>query len=242
MSNDTKAAVSVRAWDIPTRAFHWALVFCILSAWASEEFVTQLGDGALRWHRWNGMAILVLLVFRLLWGFFGASTARFASFLSWPWTAAGYGLDLLRGRDRHFLGHNPLGTYMILALFGAVGAQALLGLFTVDWDAGGGHFGPLYKLVGEPMSRWLSKWHVWGFKRVLLPLIGLHILANAMYGIVKKDPLIRAMITGRKPAGRYEDGAEAVVAAGSGLRAALCLVAAIVAVFGTIVLLGGKLT
>ena len=241
MSNDPNSAASVRAWDIPTRAFHWALVFCIISAWVSFEYADKLGDDSLRWHRWNGLGVVVLLVFRVLWGLFGASTARFANFLRWPWSAAAYGLDLLRGRDRHFLGHNPLGSYMILALLAVVGAQAVLGLYSYEPDDYQTAFGPLSNLISEGAAKSVTAWHKWAFKRVLLPLIGLHIIANVLYGMLKKDPLIRAMVTGRKPRADYEDGAEAGIEPESGRRAALCLVAAIALVFGAIALAGGKL-
>jgi cytochrome b len=123
---------SVKAWDWPTRAFHWTLVFCIVSAWASFKLADRIGDPTLIWHRWNGYFILILLVFRLIWGFVGSSTSRFTAFVTWPWNALTYGLDMMRGKKRPFLGHNPLGTWMILALLAAVGIQGSLGLFSLE--------------------------------------------------------------------------------------------------------------
>jgi len=61
-------------------------------------------------------------------GFVGAPAARFSRFLAWPWTAAGYAIDLLRGRERHYLGHTPLGAYMILAMLVTGATMATLGL------------------------------------------------------------------------------------------------------------------
>jgi cytochrome b len=230
----------VGAWDLPTRLFHWTLVACIASAWVSFRYAEAFGDHLLKWHRWNGYAILILLIWRVIWGFAGSSTSRFASFLTWPWTAARYGLDLLRGRDRHFLGHNPLGTYMILALLAVVGTQGVLGLFTVEHNDSGA-YGPLYRIVSEATYKKLSHWHLWAFYWLLLPLVALHVTANVLYGVIKKDPLIRAMVTGRKPAGAYEDGATISPVDRPLLRAALCLVMAIVVFFGGIIVLGGKL-
>jgi cytochrome b561 len=88
----------VRAWDLPTRLFHWLLVLLVLLSWATWRYSEALGDPALKLHRWNGHAILVLVVWRVLWGLFGSSTSRFSAWLWWPWTAAGYGFRLLRGR------------------------------------------------------------------------------------------------------------------------------------------------
>src|SRR3954451_15056812 len=109
----------VRVWDAPTRIFHWLLAALVLVAWASWRYSESLGDHTLALHRWNGHAILVLIVFRVLWGFAGSSTSRFRAWLWWPWTAISYALRLLRGETPLYLSHNPLGSYMILALLGA---------------------------------------------------------------------------------------------------------------------------
>ncbi len=228
---------TVRAWDWPTRAFHWALVFAIVSAWASFRLADRIGDPTLIWHRWNGYFILVLIVFRLIWGFVGSSTSRFAAFVTWPGSAARYGLDLASGRDRKFLGHNPLGAWMILALLGAVAVQGVLGLFSLEHNELVA--GPLKRLVAHETSEKITKWHVWGIN-VIMALAALHILANLLYGLVKKDPLIRAMVTGRKPAEAYEDQREAEIVSGVGVRALVCLLLAAGIVFGGIIALGGR--
>ncbi|RTL61393.1 MAG: hypothetical protein EKK41_27445 [Hyphomicrobiales bacterium] len=232
-------AETVRAWDLPTRLFHWALVAAIFMSWASWRYSEAIGDFTLKIHRWTGMTILVLLVFRLLWGIFGGSTSRLSHLFNWPWTAAGYGLDVLRGRSRHYLGHNPMGSYMILALFSAVAVQAGLGLFSVehnDLTAG-----PLYRLVSEETREAVTHWHGRWFYFVLLALIPVHILVNIAYGVLKGDPLVRAMVTGTKPRGDYVDAPEAVIGPGTGVRALICLVIAAVIVFGGIFAAGGKM-
>ncbi len=76
---------------------------------------------------------------------------------------------------------------------------------------------------------------------LLLPLVALHITVNALYGLVKKEPLIRAMITGRKPAEPYADAPEAVIAPRPLARAAACLGIAALIVLGSILALGGRL-
>lgn len=235
---DAVAKTSVRVWDWPTRAFHWLLVFCILSAWASHQFAPKLGDLTLKWHRWNGYAILVLLVFRLLWGLVGSSTARFANFVRGPVFTLSYALDFARGRKRHFLGHNPLGTVMILALLAFVGVQGVLGLFTLEHNEIVA--GPLKRLIDDQTTEWVSKLHVKLFDYLLI-VIAIHILANTAYTLFFKDPLIPAMITGRKPADTYEDAPEAVIDRGVSMRALFCLLAAIIFVFGGITLAGGRI-
>lgn len=231
-------AGSVRAWDWPTRAFHWALVFGIISAWASFKLADRIGDPTLIWHRWNGYFILVLIVFRLIWGFVGSSTSRFSAFVKWPWTALRYGGDLLRGKERRYLGHNPMGTWMILALLGAVSVQGVLGLFSLEHNEIVA--GPLKRLIAHETSEAITKLHVQGIN-VILAMVALHITANVLYGVVKKDPLIRAMVTGSKPAEPYEDEREAVIRPGVTLRAIVCFGVAAAIVFGTITALGGRI-
>lgn len=233
------SSVKVRVWDLPTRLFHWALVIAIATAWASWRYAEVIGDPTLKLHRWTGMSILVLLVFRLLWGFVGSSTSRLSQLFSWPWTAAGYARDLLLGRSKHYLGHNPLGSYMVLALLAAVAVQAGLGLFTVEHNDITA--GPLYRLISEESREWVSRWHNRWFDWVLLILIPLHILANIGYALVKRDPLIRAMVTGRKPAADYADASEAQVASHAGIKAIVCLMLAAAIVFGGIFAAGGKM-
>jgi cytochrome b len=229
----------VRVWDSPTRLFHWLLALLVLSAWASWRYSEVLGDHTLTLHRWIGHAILVLIVFRLLWGFAGSSTSRFSAWLAWPWSAAGYAFRLLRGETPLYLSHNPLGSYVILAMLGAVGTQATLGLFTVEHNDVTA--GPLYRLVSEERQKVIADWHRWLFYWVILGLVALHVVANFWYGLAKKEPLITAMITGKKPDAAYEDASEAVLVQRPLVRGFICLLIAAALVFGTIFALGGKM-
>ncbi|MDX2155939.1 MAG: cytochrome b/b6 domain-containing protein [Hyphomicrobiaceae bacterium] len=223
----------VMAWDLPTRLFHWTLVVLIPMAWVSRRY----GDAGLVWHTWNGYAILVLVVWRLLWGFAGSSTSRFAAFAYWPWTAARYALDFALRRPRPFLGHNPLGGLVVFVLLGLIGLQGALGLFSYDdHDSLAG--GPLSARVADEVWGAATQWHILLFD-VMLAAIALHVLANILYLVWKGENLPRAMITGRKPSKPFEDEAEARIVGGG--RALLCLVAAAAIVFGGVLAGGGKL-
>jgi cytochrome b len=224
---------SVRAWDLPTRLFHWSLVTLIVLAYVSRHW----GDAGLVWHKWNGYAILVLVVWRLLWGVVGSSTARFTSFFYGPVAAIRYGLDFVLSRPRHFLGHNPLGGSVVLVMLAFVGVLGTLGLFAYDdHDALTG--GPLSSRASEEFVAFATKWHLLLFD-VLLWVIALHILANILYLLWKRENLIKAMITGRKQVQTYEDEHEADIA--SPWLALGCLVVAAVIVLGGITAAGGKL-
>ena len=223
---------TVKAWDAPTRLFHWALVVLIGMAWVSRKY----GDAGLVWHTWNGYSILILIVFRILWGLVGGSTARFTSFMHGPITAAIYGKDFLLRRPRYFLGHNPLGSVMVYALLLIVATQAIFGLFSYDdHDSIAG--GPLSGKASEAWVAFFTSWHIRIFDYLLI-MIGLHVFASLLYYVWKRENLPKAMITGRKPRLPYEDEAEAQF--GGPLRALACLVLAAVIVLGGVWVAGGK--
>jgi cytochrome b len=229
---------TVVAWDLPTRIFHWLLVALVAAAWGSYEYSEALGDPVLKWHRWIGLMILSLLVWRLLWGLFGSATSRFANFVPSPRAVARYAYSASAGREPKYLGHNPLGSAMILALLGLLTIQALLGLVTVehnDLTAG-----PLYLFLSEVNRKLATSWHKFLFEGVTLWLIGAHILANIVYAVRRSEPHLMAMITGRKPQCDYADGAGTFVVPRPLLRAGLLLAISALIVFGGIWMLGGK--
>ena len=158
------------------------LAALIAFSWWSAEY------HHMDWHIWSGCAVLTLLIFRLLWGFVGGSTARFASFVRGPRAIAGY----LRG-NWEGIGHNPLGALSVLALLGALAVQVGLGLIAEDED--GIVTGPLYRLVKVDTSDWARELHEYWFY-VILALIALH-LAAILYYHLRGRRLMSGMISGR---------------------------------------------
>ena len=155
--------------------------------------------------------------------------------MRWPWQAVGYAIGFVRGKPKQYLGHNPLGGWVVLLMLGLLAFQGISGLFSNDDVLAEG---PLVSLVSYDTSAYISKLHLRNFD-LLLIVIGLHIAANVIYLWWKKIDLIRPMISGVKPVEEFADMAEARF--GSGLVAVLCLLAAAALVLGTIKLLGGSL-
>jgi len=207
-SDDPAAPVKAPIWDLPTRLFHWLLVALIaFSWWTAEEHYDDL-------HIWSGIAVLTLLIFRVLWGFFGSSTARFASFVRGPKAVVGYVQGTWKG-----IGHNPLGALSVVALLGMVSIQVSLGLFASDED--GIMQGPLARFIGFDAQEQVTDLHEDLFN-VLLVLIGLHVAAILFYRLRGKS-LLKPMITG---SGEIEPGVEPMQPA-KWWAALLCLVVAI---------------
>ena len=198
----------VAIWDLPTRLFHWLLVILIgFSWWTAEYHYDDL-------HIWSGIAVLSLLIFRILWGIVGSSTARYASFVRGPKAVFGYLQGSWRG-----IGHSPLGALSVVALLVMIGIQVGLGLFASDED--GIMQGPLARLVSIDAGDWAREWHEELFN-VLLALIGLHVAAIVFYRLRGKK-LVGPMITGR---GQLEPGVQPM-RPGKWWAAVLCLVIAI---------------
>jgi cytochrome b len=170
-------------WDLPIRLVHWLLAGLIAFSWWS---VTNHHTD---WHIWSGCAILTLLIFRLLWGFVGSSTARFSSFVRGPRVIA----DYLRGKWTG-IGHTPLGALSVLAMFLAVAVQVGLGLISQDED--GIYAGPLNRLVSSDTSDKARDIHELWFN-VVLGLIILHVAAIVYYRVFRSQKLTKPMITGR---------------------------------------------
>ena len=180
-------SLRLRVWDLPLRLFHWALVVLIGFAWWSVE------THHLDWHKTAGSLIAGLLVFRLWWGILGGSTARFSDFVRGPGTLWRYLFS--KQKPDISTGHNPLGALSVIALLVLCLAVICFGLFAVDTD--GLESGPLSDLVDFDQGRLASKLHGLAFEGLQI-LVVLHLAAIAFYALVKKQPLVRAMITGRK--------------------------------------------
>ncbi|HEX3424015.1 MAG TPA: cytochrome b/b6 domain-containing protein [Sphingomicrobium sp.] len=176
----------MRVWDVPVRLVHWLLALLIgFSWWSVHHHHTD-------WHIWSGCAVLTLLVFRILWGFVGSSTARFSSFVPGPRSLRNYWSGRWSG-----IGHNPLGALSVLALLGAVVIQVGLGLISQDED--GIYMGPLARLVSSDTSDRARDIHALWFN-VILALIVLHLAAIIFYRL-RGRKLTLAMITGRAAIG-----------------------------------------
>jgi cytochrome b len=184
----------IRVWDVPVRLFHWALVILITTSYLTA----QVGGDWMQLHFWSGYAILTLVLFRIVWGFVGSTTARFSDFVKGP-SAALRHIAELAGADRpREAGHNPLGGAMVVVLILAVLAQAVAGLFAADTDMGTVN-GPLTRLVSDKFIDGATAFHEF-WVNVLLVLVALHVLAAIAYLVWKRQNLIGAMIHGHKPA------------------------------------------
>jgi cytochrome b len=168
----------VRVWDPLVRMFHWGLVAAFLAAWATGDEMKQV-------HVMAGFCVIALVAFRIAWGFIGTKHARFTNFVRGPRMVTGYLRDTATLRARRYLGHNPAGGAMIVALLimlSIIGGTGFMMTTDAFWGVA-----------------WVQDIHEAAVS-LTLGLIVLHVLGVIVASYEHGENLIRAMITGRKRA------------------------------------------
>lgn len=172
----TNISPTVRVWDPLVRLFHWSLVGAFVIAWATGDELQAL-------HELAGYAIVGLLIMRVIWGFVGTVHARFSDFVHRPSTVIGYLVDTLRLRAKRYLGHNPAGGAMVIALLVMLAITCATGiLMTTDAFWG---------------IEWVEEIHEFAANLTVV-LVGLHLVGVFVASVEHRENLVKAMITGRK--------------------------------------------
>ena len=192
---------AVRVWDLVVRFGHWLLVACVLTAWFSEGKPIWLHSSA-------GYGVAIVLALRILWGFIGTRHARFRDFVRPPRAALAYLKDLLARRPTHYLGHNPAGGLMIVALLLALAGTAGTGMVLYDANSGKGPVAAARMWMNEVPAgtrheRDKKAVHFWKevhelFANTTMLLVVLHIGGVLASSVAHRENLVRAMLTGRK--------------------------------------------
>jgi cytochrome b len=195
----------VKVWDLPTRLFHWALAALVLLSYLTGELggfdfvmpVTNDLIANMTVHMYSGLAILTLVLFRVVWGFLGSTTARFSDFVAGPGAIFRYLGGLTQKAVKFTAGHNPAGGAMVVLILLLLLVQAGTGLFAKEDDFFG-VAGPLNGLISEDAAKIITNRHkqVW---EIIEVLVIVHIAANVFYWLALKQNLIVAMFTGKKP-------------------------------------------
>ena len=210
---------TVKVWDIWVRIFHWSLVVLFVVAYftAEEENV---------WHIYSGYAVLGLVIFRVLWGIVGSKYARFSDFIYSPIQVIQYLQGMVAGTPEYYLGHNPLGGWMTVALVAGLLVVSVTGLKLYAIEEGRGplagadqlmvidnvyadrnededegeeeeHQGRKHDNGEEDEDEMWEELHEVS-TNITLFLIGLHILGVFISSLLHHENLVKAMITGNK--------------------------------------------
>lgn len=167
---------TVKVWDPIVRVFHWSLATLFLVAYLTGDEVEQV-------HIAAGYTIAGLVAFRIVWGFVGPAHARFSNFVYPPRAILAYLRDVALLRAPRYLGHNPAGGAMIVALLVMLIGTSITGyMMTTDayWGAKG------VEEVHEV------------FANLTVGLVVFHVLSVLMASFEHRENLVKSMITGRK--------------------------------------------
>ncbi len=173
-------------WDLPTRLFHWLFAGGFIAA---AVIALGLGEDSplFPYHGIIGLALGLMLVLRVAWGFVGSRHARFGSFAYGPGAVAGYLKGVVTGRGGgtwggvggRYAGHNPGSAYAIFAML-----ALMLGLAVTGVMLGRGNEG--VKDVHEVLVY------------AMIAVVGAHVLGVILHTLRRRENLTAGMVHGRK--------------------------------------------
>ncbi len=186
------ATTQIKVWDPLVRVFHWSLVIAFFTAYFTEDDLLQV-------HVWAGYAVLALVLWRLLWGVIGTAHARFTDFVIRPSAVISYLKDVVVLRAKRYIGHNPAGGVMVIALLVALLLATVSGLAVYGADQGAGPLAAWMTGFGEEGEDVLEEIHEF-FANLTLILVIAHVAGVLVSSWLHHENLPRAMVSGYKRA------------------------------------------
>jgi len=201
---------NLEVWDILIRIFHWSLVASFIVAYLTRTEKNEI-------HNYAGYMVLGLIIFRVVWGVWGSRHARFSNFVTSFSTVLRYVKSLFSKKPKRYVGHNPLGGWMVIAM--------LITLFMVSYSGIKLHglqsvdepvtfqlpsINPISSayakddieqyLIREPDEVGEDYWkelHIL-YTHLMLVLIALHLAGVLVSSVLYKENSVKAMWTGKK--------------------------------------------
>ncbi len=166
----------IKVWDPFVRIFHWSLAGFFLIAYATGDEIEKV-------HIAAGYAIAGLVAMRVLWGFIGPHHARFSNFVRPPREVLAYLREVFLLRAPRYIGHNPAGAAMIIALIAMLTGTCITG-YIMTTDAYWG-------------SKWVEEVHE-TTAHLTVGLVVVHVLGVLIASFEHRENLVAAMISGQK--------------------------------------------
>lgn len=163
-------------WDLPVRLFHWLFAGGFVAA---ATIALLLGDDSplFPYHAIIGLVLVVLVVFRLIWGFIGSRYARFSAQPYNPRSLATYVGSAIIGRARRYVGANPGSAYAALAMMLLVIGLAITGIML---GKGNESVKDLHEI----------------FAYVMLAVVGAHLVGIIVHSIRHRENIAASMVHG----------------------------------------------
>ncbi len=190
MSQTQSEQTQIKVWDLFVRLSHWIVALSFAIAYIVEDHWLDL-------HVLAGYTIAGLVVLRIIWGFIGTRYARFSDFVKSRQLIIQYIFEIIRNRPTHYIGHNPAGGAMVVALLVALLLTAISGMTLYGASE---YLGPFSQLLFNFPDSWvdpLEELHEF-FANATLLLVLLHLAGVAVASLQHRENLPRSMITGIK--------------------------------------------
>lgn len=180
----------IKVWDLPVRLFHWTLVAAFSIAYVTEDEFLGL-------HTFAGYSVIGLVLTRIIWGLVGTKYARFGNFVCSPSEVKRYLLDVVAMRAKRYIGHNPAGGAMVIALLISLFITTISGLVVYGSEELAGPLAETMRSAPHFIGNVAEDIHEF-FANFTLLLVALHVVGVAIASLQHRENLIRSMFTGFK--------------------------------------------
>lgn len=192
----------IKVWDIQTRIFHWSLVIFTLCTVVTADILSYFGidlvnkDTWLTFHIGTGVAVGILLLFRIFWGLNGPHYSRFSSLHLSLSELFSYFKAVIKNDKTNYTGHNPAASWSALGII-TLGLLAVLsGGVVFGLDEGRGVLRSLY-IDFYHYADQIKLLHL-SLAYLLLAIIAGHVCGVLNETIRHGTGIIPAMFTGKK--------------------------------------------
>lgn len=187
-----KKTNKVYVWGLSSRIIHWMFAISF-----TASFITSFYEEALHSHVALGLIFLIMIVYRIIWGFIGPRYATFNTFKLRPSQLKHYFVEKIQNRWRKIpAGHNPASSWFTiwalsmgfiivvtgLLLYGVQEAKGVLSYLNDDYTEYIGLLDIIHKYASYIFVGWIV----------------IHIVGVMVEQFWHKTNMVFAMVTGYK--------------------------------------------
>ncbi len=182
----------VYVWPIGTRIIHWMMAISFTAA-----FITSFQENMLHNHVAFGFIFLIIIIYRIIWGFIGPRYATFNTFKLKPSQLKYYFVEKIQNRWRKIpAGHNPASSWFTVWALTVGTVIVVSGLLLYGVQEAKGPFRDLnsnyaeYMFILDAIHKYASYlFAVW---------VAIHITGVLIEQFWHKTGMVFAMVTGYK--------------------------------------------
>lgn len=167
-------------YDYPTRVFHWFFVWFFLTAILFGKILDH-DDPNFPYHMLAGLTVSALVIFRIIWGFWGSKHARFSSFSLHPKDLVAYMKGAFSGERKFWAGHNPASSWSAILLL-LIGLSLGSSGFLMVSGVGGDFLEEVHEILANSF----------------IVVAGMHVLGVIYHTVRLKDSIGLSMFDGKK--------------------------------------------